>query len=483
MPLQQARYGNLRDEIMFEEMHTSRPKSPAYTAMRNACKLCAPLGASVVFKGIKGCVPMIHGSQGCATYIRRYMISHYKEPVDIASSNFSEETTIFGGNKNFNTSIDNIIDQYHPEAIGIASACLSETIGEDVPRLIREYTAVNSDKPLPVLVHASTPSYQGSHMDGFHEAVASVVATLAERGEKGKHINLFPGFVSPQDIRHLKDILKDFGLDYVLFPDYSDPLDNPSWDDYKIISDGGTPISEIQRTGTARASIEFGYVFNDGNIRGRVKESKSVFTGGEWLDVHCGVCTYKIGMPIGIKETDRFFEKLVKYSGNSVPERLTLQRGRLVDAYVDGHKYVFGKRAMVYGEEDFVIGIVSFLAEIGIETVLVTSGGESGMLKKILPHMTKNDTIRVMDGSDFETMNELADELHPDILIGNSKGYYIARRLNIPLVRVGFPIHDRFGGQRIQHLCYDGTQQLFDRIVNALIEYKQEHSPVGYKYI
>jgi nitrogenase molybdenum-iron protein NifN len=144
---------------------------------------------------------------------------------------------------------------------------------------------------------------------------------------------------------------------------------------------------------------------------------------------------------------------------------------------------VFGKRAMVYGEEDFVIGIVSFLAEIGIETVLVTSGGESGMLKKILPHMTKNDTIRVMDGSDFETMNELADELHPDILIGNSKGYYIARRLNIPLVRVGFPIHDRFGGQRIQHLCYEGTQQLFDRIVNALIEYKQEHSPVGYKYI
>jgi nitrogenase molybdenum-iron protein NifN len=193
---------------MFEEMHKSRPKSPAYTATRNACKLCAPLGATVVFKGIKGCVPMIHGSQGCATYIRRYMISHYKEPVDIASSNFSEETTIFGGNKNFNTSIDNIIDQYHPEAIGIASACLSETIGEDVPRLIHEYVDVNRGKPLPVLVHASTPSYQGSHMDGFHEAVASVVATLAERGEKGKHINLFPGFVSPQDIRHLKDILK-----------------------------------------------------------------------------------------------------------------------------------------------------------------------------------------------------------------------------------------------------------------------------------
>ena len=277
--------------------------------------------------------------------------------------------------------------------------------------------------------------------------------------------------------------MQDFGLECILFPDYSDPLDNPNWDDYKIISDGGTPINEIKRTGSARASIEFGYVFNEGSLHGRVKDSKSVFTGGEWLDVYCGVCTHKVGLPIGIKETDRFFEKLKKYSGNPVPERYVLQRGRLVDSYVDGHKYVFGKRAIVYGEEDFVIGLVSFLAEIGIETVLVTSGGESGLLKKLLPNIIKNAGVRVMDGSDFETMNELAAELHPDILIGNSKGYYIARRLNIPLVRVGFPIHDRLGAQRIQHLCYEGAQQLFDRIVNALIEYKQDNSPVGYKYI
>ena len=94
-----------------------------YISTRNSCKLCAPLGASMVFKGIEGCVPLIHGSQGCATYIRRYMISHYKEPVDIASSNFSEETTVYGGSKNFITGIKNIIKQYKPSVIGIASTC------------------------------------------------------------------------------------------------------------------------------------------------------------------------------------------------------------------------------------------------------------------------------------------------------------------------------------------------------------------------
>jgi len=51
------------------------------------------------------------------------------------------------------------------------------------------------------------------------------------------------------------------------------------------------------------------------------------------------------------------------------------------------------------------------------------------------------------------------------------------------LVRLGFPIHDRFGASRIHQIGYRGTQELFDLVVNALIEYKQENSPIGYKYL
>lgn len=167
------------------EITEKKQDKVSYASSRNACKLCAPLGASVVFKGIEGCVPIIHGSQGCATYIRRYMISHYKEPIDIASSNFSEASTIYGGNRNFVAGINNVIKQYHPKVIGIATTCLAETIGEDVPALIAEYNQKNAgDEDLPIFVHASTPSYQGSHLDGFHEAVCAAVTTLAEK--KGK---------------------------------------------------------------------------------------------------------------------------------------------------------------------------------------------------------------------------------------------------------------------------------------------------------
>jgi len=466
-------------------METVKIAPAPFTSTRNACKLCAPLGASVVFKGIRGCLPMIHGSQGCATYIRRYMISHYKEPVDIASSNFSEEATIFGGNKTFNAGIDNIIRQYNPEVIGIASACLSETIGEDIPKLIHEYKVINEGRPLPVFIHASTPSYQGTHMDGFHEAVAATIMALAEKKAKSNHINIFPGFVSPEDLRHLKDILDDYELDYVLFPDYSDSLDNPNWSEYQIIPEGGTSPEEIKRTGEALASVEFGYILNQGGLHGRIKNNKTNFTAAQYLENKYDVPRISLGMPIGINETDKFFNVLEEISGTPITERYKRERGRLVDAYVDGHKYLFGKRAIVYGEEDLVIGLVSFLEEIGIETILVGTGAESGALRDTLESITKGKRpdMKVVEGLDFETINELADELKPDLMIGNSKGYYIARRLNIPLIRVGFPIHDRFGAQRHQHICYKGTQQLLDRITNALIEYKQEHSPVGYKYI
>jgi len=429
-----------------------------YTSTRNSCKLCAPLGASLVFKGIEGCVPLIHGSQGCATYIRRYMISHYKEPVDIASSNFSEETTVFGGSRNFITGIDNIIKQYKPKVIGIASTCLSETIGEDIPGHIRNYSEAYKglEKNLPVFIHASTPSYCGSHAEGYYNTVLATVKSLAEYEKTDNSITIIPGMVTPADIRYLKELMDDFGLNYTLFPDYSETLDNEYTSEYQLIPSGGTPIWKIKRIGNSRAVIEFGKVFNKGVSR--TKDIGTIQSAGEWLESDLYIKNYQMPLPIGIEASDKMMEAFKKLSGKEIPEKYRKERGRLVDAYVDAHKYVFGKKAMLYGEEDFVTALADWLHEIGIETYF----------KK---------------GADFETLREEAENFKPDFLIGNSKGYYIARERKIPLIRLGFPIHDRFGASRIHQIGYRGTQELFDLVVNALIAFKQDNSPIGYKYL
>jgi len=487
MQQQCLQYGNLRkinNKDMASVIKDKDIKRKCYVSTRNACKLCAPLGACLVFKGIEGCVPMVHGSQGCATYIRRYTISHFREPMDIASSNFSERTTVYGGSRNFITGINNVISQYHPSVMGIASTCLAETIGEDVPALIRDYQDTNCDKKdMPLFVFASTPSYCGSHIDGFHNTVLAAISTLSVKGRQDEHINILPSMVSPADMRHLHEIVDDFGIDGVIFPDYSKSLDNVFTHEYQLIPSGGTPVKDISRMSIAKATIEFGTVFNKGSIRVHYTDHQP--TAGEWLKKNCNVPNYQMRLPIGIDASDQFFNTLCEVSGKTLPVKYVEERGRLVDAYVDGHKYVFGKKVMIYGEEDLVLSVVAFCKEIGMEPVLIGSGGHSGRMKKevltLYPEL--ESTLKVMDDSDFETMREEAYNVHPDLIIGNSKGYYISRELKVPLIRIGFPIHDRFGGQRLHHICYRGTQELFDRIVNAIMEYKQENSPIGYKYI
>ena len=81
----------------------------------NPCKMCMPMGASLALKGFSKTMTIIHGSQGCATYIRRHISSHYNEPIDIASSSLSEEGTVYGGASNLKIGISNLVKLYQPE--------------------------------------------------------------------------------------------------------------------------------------------------------------------------------------------------------------------------------------------------------------------------------------------------------------------------------------------------------------------------------
>ena len=335
--------------IPSSEIEDDGPESANFTSTRNACKLCTPLGACLVFRGVEGCIPFLHGSQGCSTYIRRYLISHFREPIDIASSNFHEESAIFGGANNFKQGIHNIVRQYQPKLIGVATTCLAETIGENMPHLLEDLRRENPDFKTPI-VTVSTASYRGTHMDGFHSAVKALVEQLAEVSENSdsSSVNLFPGMLSAADLRHLKEIFADYSLPVTLLPDYSETMDGETWEQYEKLQSGGTPVSAIAAMGRAGASIEFGRTL------ALVKTAASVLSDKSKVTRHL------LGIPIGMREADRFFSLLEELSGREMPGKYKKERGRLVDSYIDGHKYVFEKRAVVFGEEDLVIGLTSF---------------------------------------------------------------------------------------------------------------------------
>ncbi len=230
---------------------SARPAPAPYVSTTNACKLCTPLGACLAFRGVEGAVPFLHGSQGCATYMRRYIISHFREPMDIASSSLGEKQAIYGGGPNLKQGLRNVLGKYHPQLIGVATTCLTETIGDDVPRLVKEFQQEFADgseaAALPPIVTVSSPSYRGTHMEGFHGAVRALVAQLAQESAPTAAVNILPGLVSPADIRYLKEIVTDFGLDSIILPDISETLDGPPGD--RLSQDPGRGARPWPRSG------------------------------------------------------------------------------------------------------------------------------------------------------------------------------------------------------------------------------------------
>lgn len=391
--------------------------------------------------------------------------------MDIASSNFHEESAIFGGAAIFKAGVKNVVRQYRPAFVGVATTCLAETIGEDMPGMMRELRA---EAPgLPPMVQVSTASYRGTHIDGFHSAVRATIDQMVIHGVQTKRVNVLPGMLSAADLRYLKEMLEDSGLCPIILPDYSETMDGGTWSEYEAIQSGGTKLEDIAAMGGSQATIEFASVLS-------AKQS-----GGELLSEKFQVPLTRMPIPCGMRATDAFFEVIEKLSGCAMPKKHDGERARLLDAYVDGHKYIFGKRVIVFGEEDFVIGLTAFLQEIGLDPVLCASGGRSGRfeteLRSHVPGLPS--TAVVKEGFDFAEIEESAPDLSPDLFIGSSKGYSIARRMDLPLIRVGFPIHDRIGGQRVLHVGYRGAQQLFDQIVNTVMEQKQSSSEVGYAYL
>ncbi len=456
---------------------TGTPPEPmsCSTPTTNACKMCTPLGACLAFRGIQGCVPFLHGSQGCATYIRRYLISHFREPMDIASSSFSEETVVFGGQKNLTEGLFNVIRQYRPEMIGIATTCLAETIGDDMHLFLHEFKKEYGHLDgLPELIPVSTPSYAGTHAEGFWATLCALADSMAEHtADGGECIGLCPGMVSPADLRHLHEVMRSFKMHYCLFPDYSETLDGGSWDEYMQVPPGGTPLSALRRLGNASSLISFDCC------------QPERLQPGIALRRRFGTPLVRMPMPIGIEATDRFMHCLSEQAGMSIPRLYKAERARLVDAYVDGHKITAGKRVAVFGDADFVVPMTAFLHEMGLKPTLCATGAKSALFKEALkeyaPEAAREAVI--LEGVDFSDIESRVKASVPDLLVGSSKAYAMSRRINIPLLRVGFPIHDRMGGQRLLHLGYRGAQLLFDEICNMLMAHRQESSPVGYTYM
>lgn len=433
----------------------------------NPCKMCMPMGAVTASYGIRKCMTLLHGSQGCSTYIRRHMATHYNEPVDIASSSLTEEGTVYGGEKNLIQGLLNLIQVYEPEVIAVATTCLAETIGEDISRIVEHFYQRYPEYSKITIIPIHTAGYSGTQFEGFLNALYQIVRTVPMNTAKNNMVNIVTSQLSPADTRYIKGLLESFGIEYILLPDLSDNLDGIYQPTYQRLPMGGTALDEISKMAGARLTIELSTF---------VSEGQSV---GQYLYETYGVPYRRCNIPVGLRDTDAFLDLLAEISGKNLTPGLIRERGRYLDACIDAHKYCGEALAAVYGEPDFVYSMVRFCVENGIMPVITATGSSCKGLKELLTEEIECladsysiDHYEILDDTDFQTIEVLSRELGVNLYLGNSDGRRSAEKLGVKLIRRSFPVHDHLGGQRLRSLGYEGALTVLDEIANAMIDVK-----------
>ncbi len=427
----------------------------------NPAKTCQPVGAMYAALGIHGCLPHSHGSQGCCSYHRSTLTRHYKEPVMASTSSFTEGSSVFGGQANLLTAIDNIFGIYDPEIVAVHSTCLSETIGDDLGQIVNK---ARDEGKIPFgkhVIYASTPSYVGSHVTGYANMLEGIVKYFPEKtDERKRQINLLSGWVEPSDMRELKRLVGLMKIKSVLLPDTSDVLDTPMTGSYEMYPKGGTTIPDMISMGDSMKSIGL----------------------GEWatrkaaimLDNKCKVPFEITDIPVGLRATDRFIQAISKAGKVSVPDSLTDERGRLVDMITDMHQYLYGKRVAVFGDPDNIIPLVEFLTDIDMKPVYIVSGtpgkGFDKRMEEILSERVPEAKYKNGPQADMLLMHQWIKQESVDLIIGNTYGKYISRDENIPFVRMGFPILDRVGHSYFPTVGYMGAIRILEKILGAIMD-------------
>ncbi|KZX16989.1 nitrogenase component 1 [Methanobrevibacter filiformis] len=440
----------------------------------NPLKTCQPLGAMYAITGVDKGVPLVHGSQGCSTFVRYHLARHFREPVEIAVTSLHESAAVFGGRKNINSSIKNITLRYKPELIGAITTCSSEIIGDDVfgfvdttkreLKQMSEEDETYKDIANVEVVPIPTPSFVGNHYSGYDVAINSLIQNITEPSdEKNGKINIIPGIINPGDTKEIKHILHLLGVEATLLTDTSDAFDaplRPSTLSTPFFAKGGVTVNEIKEASQAEGTITI------------CKYAKS---GAETLESIHNVPAMVESPPIGIQNTDQFLRNIQSALDIEIPETILDERGLLVDLMADvAARYLFDKNVAIVGDPDQVTGMARLIGELGMNPKVVCTGADTTTFPEDMEKIAKetNTDIDVLLDQDLRAFELYVkdDDNNVDIMLGNSDLRFINYDTKIPLIRFGYPVYDRVGYHSNPIVGYRGAKRLTEMITNAILE-------------
>ena len=429
--------------LLSEDLSASPVRTPDKAATVNPQKNSPALGATLAYLGIDRMLGLLHGAQGCSTFIRLQLSRHFKESIALNSTAMSEDTAIFGGWENLKKGLRRAIGKFRPGVVGVMTSGLTETMGDDVRSAIVQFRRENPEFDAVPVVWASTPDYAGSLQEGYAAAVEAVLGALAEGGEPiPGQVNLLPGaHLTPAEVEEIKELIESFGLTVLAIPDIANALDGHI-DVVSPLSTGGVPVDGIRKAGRSIATLYVG-----DSLAGAALSLSESF----------GIPAYGFTSLTGLAETDRLMGVLSAVSGRPVPARPRRWRSRLLDAMADCH-YQFGAKTVAIAlEADHLKGMARFLAGMGCEIRAAIAATRTRGLSAL-------PCAAVFVG-DLEDLERSAEGV--DLLVANSNGRQAAGKLGIRAhLRTGLPVFDRLGAHQKMWVGYRGTMNLVFEAAN-----------------
>ena len=435
----------------------------------NPAHACQPLGAQMVASGFEGTLPFVHGSQGCASYFRSTFSRHFREPSAATCDAMTEDGAVFGGQNNLFEGLQNAHALYKPKMLAVYTTCMPEVIGDDLNAFIKnakiqEY--VPEELPIP---YANTPSFNGSHIHGYDAMLRSILKDLTE-GQKveGKctgKLNLIPGFDgNTGNLREYKRMLEAMDIPYTMMADITEVFDSVCDGTYRPYP-GGTKLADAAESINGKATISL--------------QKYSTNTTMKWIETEFSGEKATLPLPFGVKKTDEFLMKLSELFGKEIPAELKAERGRAVDAMTDAHQYLHGKKFAVVGDPDYLLGLVSFLLEMGAIPYHILCSRSTKKFQKEMQELLDTSPLYGKDCSiyinkDLWHMRSLLMTDPCDGIIGDTHAKWAARDAKIPLFRIGFPIIDRVNLHRSPVIGYQGAINILSMIANKFLDIKDE---------
>ncbi|SFM88780.1 nitrogenase component 1 [Thermodesulforhabdus norvegica] len=474
IPIEGITYKNLKIEKKpITQDYVPPPLELVPSSKRAVCidpsRTCMPLGAMWATLGVHRAIPFVQGAQGCTTYVRYTFARIFREPASIASASFHEDAAVFGGRQNLIRGIRNLVCRYRPELISIVTTCSSEVIGDDIHSFLSEAMDLLEEEfgrevlDVTRFVIVNTPSFAGSHVEGYNRASREFLRALAKStGQKSRTLYFIPGFMSPGDIRELKRILEMMDVSFRILFDISDTLDCPLVgmpERIPYYPPGGTRVEDFVRAGDGSA------IFALSPDAGRA--------GALWLEKVHRVAARIMPIPMGIGCTDEFIKSLSEIAEVPIPDSIKWERGILLDAMADTLHYTMMKRVALCGDPDFVASATRFVCELGMIPTYILIGTRSSTAPETVWKAAEEYNVKpvVFNGGDqFEWEYALKND-PPDLILGHSRCVNISREIGVPLVRFGFPVYDRVGYQRQPFIGYRGGERFLALIVNTLLDH------------